>query len=173
MGIDVYLKWRGQSEEEHRAQITGFSVDAGNVGYLREAYHGGPYATKMLCAEGFDDTNEYGAPIPASVLRERLPTTVAVALYRHHLLYEQADDPAVICADKQSIGAALASVFTEKMRDTSHEDVILTEEQAEAITALVKKRELPDYALAFADFVELAERKETETGKPCGVYVSW
>jgi hypothetical protein len=55
MGIDVYAKWDGQTEDEKKAQITGFSIVAGEVGYLREAYHGGPYATKVLFPECFTD----------------------------------------------------------------------------------------------------------------------
>ena len=38
MGIDVYLKWRGQTKAEHDAQITGFSISAGKAGYLRASY---------------------------------------------------------------------------------------------------------------------------------------
>ena len=35
MGTDVYLEWDGMTEEEKKAQYTGFSIDAGRVGYLR------------------------------------------------------------------------------------------------------------------------------------------
>lgn len=38
MGIDVYLCWDGQTEEEKEAQITGYSMTHGHVGYLRGAY---------------------------------------------------------------------------------------------------------------------------------------
>jgi hypothetical protein len=72
MGIDIYANWRGQSEAEASAQITGFSGVAGHVGYLREAYHGGPYVTKYLVSEAFEDA-EGVAAIPARTLRERLP----------------------------------------------------------------------------------------------------
>src|ERR1051326_1589275 len=51
MGIDIYAQWHGQTKEEETAQITGFSTVRGHVGYLRESYHGEPYATKHLCAE--------------------------------------------------------------------------------------------------------------------------
>ena len=71
MGIDIYLKWDGQDEEEKQAQLTGFSTTAGGSGYLREAYHGGPYATHILVREAFEsETCE--AEIPAAVMRERL-----------------------------------------------------------------------------------------------------
>ena len=35
MGTDIYLKWDGQTEEERKRQITGWSIDAGGAGYLR------------------------------------------------------------------------------------------------------------------------------------------
>jgi len=35
MGVDVYLTWDGQTEEEREAQFTGFSIAHGHVGYLR------------------------------------------------------------------------------------------------------------------------------------------
>lgn len=66
MGIDVYAKWDGQTDAERDAQITGFSIVSGHVGYLREAYHGPPYATKVLFPECFDDG--YGEGI-----REEIP----------------------------------------------------------------------------------------------------
>lgn len=125
MGIDVYLRWKDQTEPERKAQYTGFSVVAGAVGYLREAYHGGPYATEVLAPEGFqDDAPEDGPQIPAAVLRERLPTVLATAMERAKIVYKEelADDSPVL--------------------------------------------------RAFVDFVELAERKEKETGEPCRVLVS-
>jgi hypothetical protein len=86
MGIDIYAVWKGQTKEEAEAQITGFSVIDGHVGYLREAYHGGPYATKHLCREAFEsETNE--AKIPAEVLRERLPETLRLAEEREREVY--------------------------------------------------------------------------------------
>lgn len=38
MGIDIYMKWKGQTKKEQKEQITGFSIEAGNVGYLRASY---------------------------------------------------------------------------------------------------------------------------------------
>ncbi|MBA0084838.1 MAG: hypothetical protein HRJ53_07575 [Acidobacteria bacterium Pan2503] len=94
MGIDVYLKWEGQTEDEEKAQYTGFSVVSGDVGYLREAYHGGPYATTVLCAECFE-----GNPtktIPAITLIERLPDAIKACIERHRVRYQEEigpDDP--------------------------------------------------------------------------------
>ncbi len=86
MGIDIYVKWKGQSQEEHDNQSSSwFSVTAGKVGYLREAYHGEPYATKFLCPEAFETGQ---AQIPAATLRERLPTTLALAEKRARKLYK-------------------------------------------------------------------------------------
>ena len=97
MGIDIYARWKGQTDEDEAAQITGFSVESGHVGYLREAYHGAPYATRHLVAEAFDsDTAE--AKIPASVLRKRLPETLRLAKERERTVYQRTvadDDPVV------------------------------------------------------------------------------
>jgi hypothetical protein len=90
MGIDVYAHWKGQTEEEEAAQITGFSVVGGHVGYLREAYHGAPYATEILVPEGFRGSVG-GVPIPAKVLRERLPEAISVVLERVSTLYSSLD----------------------------------------------------------------------------------
>lgn len=38
MGVDVYLKWEGQTEIERKAQVTGFSTVSGHKGYLRSSY---------------------------------------------------------------------------------------------------------------------------------------
>jgi hypothetical protein len=51
MGIDIFMSWGtgpsfdGPYEEAYR----------GGNGHLREAYHGGPYATVVLAPEAFGD----------------------------------------------------------------------------------------------------------------------
>lgn len=94
MGFDVYLRWPNQTEEERQAQYTGFSIVHGHVGYLREAYHGEPYATKVLVPEAFDaaDNGEGGVPIPAAVLRQRLPKALAACKKRHTTIYKDSPD---------------------------------------------------------------------------------
>lgn len=100
MGIDIYLSWRNQKEEEAAAQITGFSAVHGHVGYLREAYHGEPYATHVLFPEVFGPETAT-APIPARRLRERLPQALAVAEERERTVYAETD-PAAIADVKRS-----------------------------------------------------------------------
>jgi len=76
---------------EHRQQtLEGREIPttAGRVGYLREAYHGEPYATQVLVPEAFE-TGE--ALIPASLLRERLPATLAAAEEREKTVYGETD----------------------------------------------------------------------------------
>ena len=76
MGIDVYLKWDTMNDEDHKAQLgTGFQTDIGDTGYLREAYHGEPYATQMLVPEAFDEKNAgEDVSIFAKEMEARLPT---------------------------------------------------------------------------------------------------
>lgn len=175
MGIDVYLNWDGQNDEEKRAQYTGYRTDAGNVGYLREAYHGGPYATRVLIPEGWDDAVEDDPQLPAAVLRERLPATVMTAIYRHYSIYEQGVDPSVIKGDDDGdLITAIKDIFLSKLSNGDEADIAksFNDEQLRQTSALIAQRGLPAYALAFVDFVLLAERKEAQTGKPCRVHVS-
>lgn len=104
MGIDIYMHWDNQTEKEKENQITGFSTTVGNVGYLREAYHGGPYATKILLPESFDDdpnippdltddqredfwSNYHGPQIEIKVLVKRLPHAIVAAFMRDSEIY--------------------------------------------------------------------------------------
>ncbi len=96
MGIDIYVRWDEQTEEEKKAQYTGFSVTHGHVGYLREAYHGGPYMTHFLLAEAFDDKRcdeEGGVAIPAKVLRERLEQACEILKHRSMKVYKEPAPP--------------------------------------------------------------------------------
>lgn len=99
MGIDIYAQWKGQTEKEKEAQLTGFSVEHGHVGYLREAYHGAPFATFYLVAEAVDSPSGQ-AKIPAKMLRERLPETIRLAKERERVVYDRKgeipdDDPVI------------------------------------------------------------------------------
>ena len=149
MGIDIYMEWDDITDDERKARYTGFDTTAGSVGYLREAYHGGPYATEALVPDAFEWTEnigklmanaeaggaelgddlltllDRGVPIRAEVLRERLPETLLKARERIDTLYP--DTPSEL-ADRQ--------------------------------------------VAAFIDFVELAEAKQAE-GKNIYVYASF
>src|SRR5689334_14011871 len=80
-------------------------------GYLRESYHGGPYVTRYLVAEGWDeDKHDYeagGVPIPAKVLRERLPVAVLLAIYRRHVVYGEGNPGDIIIEGKDGTDAFL------------------------------------------------------------------
>lgn len=56
MGLDVYARWDGQTQEECQAQYTGFRTD-GAVGYLRSAYNPdgwNQWCKAALGVDGFD-----------------------------------------------------------------------------------------------------------------------
>ena len=88
MGIDIYLRWDLMTDEEVEKQFRGFDITIGKNGYLREAYHGEPYATMTLVPEAFD---AHGDPvrIPAKTLRDRLPETMKAAMKRERRVYMQ------------------------------------------------------------------------------------
>ncbi|NBT75130.1 hypothetical protein EBZ80_24225 [bacterium] len=168
MGIDIYLEWDGMEEEEKQAQATGFSVTSGNVGYLREAYHGGPYATRILVREAFD-AEDCRAEIPAAVLRERL-TRVTEPSYgsgQGHALAEQLVN--MFVSQGKDVGGQ--TVQSDTTRPMTVEEAIaerqrrLYPDDSAEMTKKVTK--------SFRDFVALAEEKERQRGKPCTIYASY
>jgi hypothetical protein len=89
MGIDIYARWTGMTDEDEAAQAHAlFSANHGHVGYLREAYHGGPYATGVLVPEAFETEDENGAPIPAAAMRSRLAMVLPLVELREKALYK-------------------------------------------------------------------------------------
>lgn len=100
MGIDIYLRWELITEDELEKQFCGYDISKGGTGYLREAYHGEPYATRELMPEAFDNLKGLdGAHIPAATLRERLPAVMKAAMRRERTIYKNSnvneDSPAV------------------------------------------------------------------------------
>jgi hypothetical protein len=167
MGIDIYLEWDGMEKEEKSAQATGFSITSGDVGYLREAYHGGPYATRILVREAFE-AEDCRAQIPAEIMRERLThvTEPAMAGEGHQIAQ-------MIVGMIQDTGAEVVSgggIQSDTTRPMTVEEAIrerqrrLYGEDDNHIERVVK---------SFRDFVSLAEEKERQTGKPCTVYASY
>jgi hypothetical protein len=167
MGIDIYLEWDGMEEEEKTAQATGFSTTSGNVGYLREAYHGGPYATRILVREAFE-ADDCRAEIPAAIMRERLTHVTEPAMTGDgHNLAE------MFLNMVKETGAEVAmgdNIKTDTTRPMTVEEAVrerqirLYGEQSDLAERVVK---------SFQDFVALAEEKEKKTGKPCTVYASY
>jgi hypothetical protein len=113
MGIDIYAQWDGITEREKQAQICCFSVVHGYVGYLREAYHGEPYATKVLVPEAFE---ELRVPIYAARLQERLPAVLVVAEARERKIY-RTTDPAKIERIVTEFPRLRRAVRTQRSRD--------------------------------------------------------
>jgi hypothetical protein len=88
-GIDIYAEWTGMTGSERAAQWGCCGVEYGHVGYLREARHGEPYATKALVPEAFEMDR---APIYADKLRDRLPETLEIAEQREREIYGVTSD---------------------------------------------------------------------------------
>jgi hypothetical protein len=182
MGIDVILSWHGMTEAEHEtearacadAMVASARVTLGRhtgpippwpASYLREAYHGAPYVTRYLVKEAAEAT-DHSASIPAAVLRERLPLAVMLDQYRAHIVYGEGDAP--VAHTKEGALALCQRIFAE-MADSEKpmDDFQLTEEQLRVVKQRIADRQLDDHALRLVNFVELAERKEAETGQPC------
>lgn len=173
MGIDVYLKWEGQDEEEKQAQYTGFSTTHGHAGYLREAYHGGPYATHILVREAFE-SEDCQAEIPAAVMRERLTSVTEpargcdggskAAAMVYEMLRQIMGDQGGLAVGPTPSGTHSTEPQTVEECVRARYARIYSDCAAEEVEAAVQ---------SYRDFVALAERKEAETGRPCTVYASY
>jgi hypothetical protein len=75
MGFDIYLEWKGQTDEEKDAQITGWE-NAGSAGYLRESYGQDSFGCELLFSEAWKKRNGARAKIQNSKLKERMPAVV-------------------------------------------------------------------------------------------------
>lgn len=172
MGIDVYLKWTGQTEEDEKKQFCGFATDAGNIGYLREAYRGGPYATKLLVREAFE-APDCQAEIPAALMRERLQSVTEPARN-----CDGGHDAAMMVARLLGLKAAkFGGKVTPGLIGSGHTAPMTVEEAIRERCHRLYPEDGDEYVQSVLDsfrgFVELAERKERETGKPCMVYASY
>ena len=182
MGIDIYARWKGQTRRERKAQVTGFSTVHGHVGYLREAYHGGPYVTRFLVREVFE-ASDAEAAIAASHLRARLPLAVLMALFRYAKVYgDEEPGPRILPMNGEGdVPKAIAALYApggeiDRARKGEEGDSFARNVPKVAIQACseaIASRMLPEFALAFVDFVELCERKEAQTGEPCRIVASY
>jgi hypothetical protein len=172
MGIDIYLEWDGMDDESRKAQCTGFSILAGGVGYLREAYHGGPYATRILVREAFE-SDDATAEIPAAIMRERLTsvTEPVCSKNRGHDLAQL-----LIGAVSQTMTAEGGQFDPDRLQRDTTRPMTVEEAVVERQRKLYPQDadEMCEKVLqSFRDFVALAEQKEKETGRPCRVIASY
>lgn len=171
MGIDIYLKWKGMKKKDKQAQITGFSALAGEVGYLREAYHGGPYPSKILVREAFESPT-CEAEIPAALMRERLTSVTEPAVAG-----DDAHMAAMMIAQLlQKFGPEDATVepaFVASGRTSPMTVEEAVRERCAAVYPDLTPDEVDARVHSYREFVALAERKEKETGQPCTVIASY
>lgn len=166
MGIDIYLEWDGMTDDDKQNQMTGFSTTSGHVGYLREAYHGGPYATRILCREAFD-AESCAAQIPAATLTERL-TYITEPTYEQNIGHRLSS---ALAGAFSSAGADTPVVAPDTTRPMSVYDAIV--ERYNTIYPEAAREHIPKVMKSFHDFVALAAQKEKETGQPCTIIASY
>lgn len=170
MGIDIYLEWENMDADSKKAQVTGFCTTAGAAGYLREAYHGGPYATRILVREAFE-ADECSAQIPAAVMKERLTcVTEPTAAYNggHYM--------SAAIVELMSQSGNFVAPESGRVRDDTTRPMTVYEAIVERYTSLYPEdaaEYIPRIMQSFYDFVALAEQKEKQTGKPCTVIASY
>jgi hypothetical protein len=159
MGIDAYLRYRGQPYSEHEQQFTGWKMDQGSVGYLREAYHGGPYATRVLLVEGFEERHTCNEHTNPKDCYEHIDSRYKEPYAIHedgspcHCRFVGAAIPATTIAGRLE---EAAGTVIERFK-TVYDEEIGTDSE---------------YVRAYMDFASLALKWESE-GKELLIYVSY
>jgi len=119
------MTWKGQTEEERmkrellvgrafqewveewiagRGNVPGVGRTAlGHIGYLYEAYHGGPYATLVLVPE-VTEPDARVAKVPAAAMRTRLGEAMAASRLRARKFYGD---------ETGALGEAMARSFAD------------------------------------------------------------
>lgn len=174
MGIDIYASWHGMTYKERKAQYTGFRTDAGSVGYLREAYHGGTYVTRYLVEEAFDvqevecicDQNAIALKLKvmdrlgedANIPKEQVQEA------RVAIRHDGEDPDCVACR-----GVPIDSTTLLARLPTTLWMAVKREREVYGNETTVD--EYP--ALAYTEFVALAVDKQRQTGHPIRVVASY
>lgn len=172
MGIDIYLEWEGMAEDDRKNQsAAALSLEGGRVGYLREAYRGEPYATHIFVREAFE-SDSCKAEIPAATLRERMT---------------QVTEPVYGKTGGHDLAVALGEMLQEITKNKSATHISGTcrgggQTSPMTVEEAITKRAIKLYGANCAEveavkrsfwaFVELAEKMELQTGKPCTIYAS-
>ncbi len=148
MGIDIYMNWDGMTEDEKHAQYTGFSTTSGDVGYLREAYHGGPYATETLLPEAFEWVQEIGNLMScAEMAGSELPDDLCDLLTR---------------------GVPMQA---ETLQDRLGSTILRVRERIDKVYPMTSPEDADLVVSSYISFVDLALAKQAE-GKRIYVYAS-
>lgn len=158
MGIDIYLEWEGQTE----------TPKTGATGYLRESYHGGPYATRILLREAFE-ADTCRAEIPAAILRERL-THVTEPTYTPNMGHMVASALfAALSSVSEDKTVSLANCLKDATIPMTVEEAV---EERERTVYRGTAKDVEESLKEFRDFVALAEKQEAAHNKPCTVFAS-
>lgn len=195
MGIDIFLLRDGEKVQEDD-KVDWLRKNQGHVGYLREEYHGGPYATQLLVDEAFESLN-YTAKIPAAVLRQRLTTAQNTQKAVAPRVSEQIIYALRVLTEKNKIAGVdntaaknpaeeaqnlLQQITPELLQEAQKHIATLTARVPKKLSVLeaaaLRERllydkpdeEIEDCLHSFIDFVELAERIEEEQGSPGTIY---
>jgi len=77
MGLDIYLKWDDMTEEDAKAQITGFNINSGHKGYLRASYNETMCVELGLLHKVFENKwNDKGKNVPLKVSQDRIQEVI-------------------------------------------------------------------------------------------------
>jgi hypothetical protein len=182
MGIDIFLMWDGIEKRAQDDKIEHFSITSGHLGYLRESYSGAPYATQILVREAFE-SRTCKCRIPAAKMRARLTKkskaarncngghaiAMAIAAAVQHSPVKNPHEMQTLLNELNKTGIEAPECVTPEM---TVEDAV-REYYTAPMYAHMSKEDVERVVQSFRDFVDLAERREKEMGKPCMVVADY
>lgn len=163
MGIDIYMYWPGMTPQDKALQYVGFSALAGSVGYLREAYHGSPYATKFLVTEAFlsDSVCTCGPDTFEDRTKEEYETGMGNVV----------EIPtSVLDMDRRCDHCKGVPIPADILEERLPETLRLAEERERKVYNRPDGKDVQD---SIRDFVKLAREKEEEHGEPVRIFASY
>ena len=163
MGVDIYMRWSGQAEDEKKAQFTGFQTK-GDVGYLRGAYFGGLSDVLRVLFDWVDwgdhEDEESAAPFEADKFEGQLNKIKALDGKRPGAMSRATGVERVILADIE------AHEYTANAQGRAAYARFKGEWEAH------QNAGIPDWAIEeYEAFLALGRRLEAE-GKEPTVYIS-
>ncbi len=160
MGTDVYMKWKTQNKKDKKKQVTGFSITAGDKGYLRASIS--MYRENSLLRDIFPE--EYWKSDGYTAYDFEKNFSRCMHLLKGYMLCEimgvSFDDKRETHKEQQDMGNKVTELFKKLGAE------VLNESNGLGFDSVLA------WANSLMNFFELGMKKQKEGLKP-EIYISW
>lgn len=161
MGTDIYLDWKGKTKKEQEKQYTGWSIKAGDVGYLRASI--GMTRENAFLRALFPDeywNNETGKPIRYNFTEEKYKVLIKAGIAYLFTILAGKEVETIRSKERSEVGQKIFSL----LQDTGIGEVV--------ISASLDFRSTIIWINSVWNFFELGMEKESKSLEP-KIYISW